>query len=459
MKRWMVFVAAAVGLAVIGSAGFYGYRSSQAPSAPVVQAPPTVAVSKGDVQLTVTAPGKSVDVSATTLESQVNGRVEELKVRPGDTVQAGQVLARIGDPVQFQTAINTAQIDLVKAQQDLDALNPVALRLQAELDLIQAQKDLEKAQNKRASADYKRGSTASIEAAQADLLLAGQNLDKAQSEYDGLANRSETDYARVMALSRLAAARQQRDRAQINVNYLTGKPDAQDVAQADTELTLAQEKVNTAQAKVDQLKEGTYPDLVLAQARLENAQNALEQAKADQQNREIKAPFSGVVTEVKIQAGQTLQVGAPAITLTDPKGQEVEATVVEEDLPLVNVGQAVDLFFDALPDQTVKGKISRIVPKRIAGDRALYTIGITLDEVPDHLADGMTVDGSVVISEKKDVLRLPRSVIRARADGTAEVEVWTGNLIEKRTIKVGQRGDFFIEVLSGLTEGELVVAR
>ena len=459
MKRWMVFAAVVAGLAVIGSAGFYGYRSSQAQKAPVVQAPPTVAVSKGDVQLTVTAPGKSVDVSAKTLESQVNGQVEELNVRPGDAVQAGQVLARIGDPAQFETAVNDAQIDVVKARQALDGLNPAALLSQAELDLIQAQKNLEKAQNKRASADYQRGSKASIEAAQVDLLLAEQMLDQAQRDYDGVANRPETDYGRVMALSRLAAARQQRDRAQINLNYLTGKPNAQDIAQVDTELALAQEKVKTAQAKVDQLKQGAYPDLVLAQAQLKNAQNALEKAKANQQNREIKAPFSGVVIEVKIQAGQTIQAGAPAITLTDPKGQEVEATVVEEDLPLVSVGQPVGLFFDALPDQTVKGKISRIVPRRISGDRALYTIGITLDQVPDHLVEGMTVDGSVVISEKKGVLRLPRSVIHAHADGTAGVEVWTGEQIEKRTIKVGQRGDSFVEVLSGLAEGELVVAR
>jgi multidrug efflux pump subunit AcrA (membrane-fusion protein) len=86
-------------------------------------------------------------------------------------------------------------------------------------------------------------------------------------------------------------------------------------------------------------------------------------------------------------------------------------------------------------------------------------IYIRLDAVPQALVSGMTVDASIVIDSRTGVLRLPRSVLRARADGNAEVEIWNSDHVEKRTIQVGMRGDSFVEVLSGLTTGEQVVAR
>jgi multidrug efflux pump subunit AcrA (membrane-fusion protein) len=54
-------------------------------------------------------------------------------------------------------------------------------------------------------------------------------------------------------------------------------------------------------------------------------------------------------------------------------------------------------------------------------------------------------------------LRLPRALVKTRSDGTAQVEVWLGDRAELRTIKVGLRGDVFVEILEGLREGEAVV--
>ena len=71
----------------------------------------------------------------------------------------------------------------------------------------------------------------------------------------------------------------------------------------------------------------------------------------------------------------------------------------------------------------------------------------------------MTVDASILIAKKTNVLRLPRSLAKARADGTAVVKVWTGSNTEDRVIKVGLRGNQYVEILEGLREGELVVSR
>jgi macrolide-specific efflux system membrane fusion protein len=125
----------------------------------------------------------------------------------------------------------------------------------------------------------------------------------------------------------------------------------------------------------------------------------------------------------------------------------------------VEAGQPVDLFFDALPDEEVQGAISRIVPRRVEGDRPLYTVYITLKRVPEKLVAGMTSDASVIIAQRQAVLCLPRALVGASPNGTAVVEVWTNGRKEQRPVEVGLRGDTSVEILSGLAEGDQVVAR
>ena len=80
-------------------------------------------------------------------------------------------------------------------------------------------------------------------------------------------------------------------------------------------------------------------------------------------------------------------------------------------------------------------------------------------DLPDGLLAGMTVDASIVVASRSDVLRLPRALVRARTDGTATIQVWTGSEIEERLVQTGLRGDVHVEILDGLREGEQVVAQ
>jgi len=137
----------------------------------------------------------------------------------------------------------------------------------------------------------------------------------------------------------------------------------------------------------------------------------------------------------------------------------VMANVTEEDYPLLAIGQSVEVFFDARPEVTVTGKVERIIPKRIEGDRPLYNIYISLNDIPDGLADGMTSDTAITIAKHEGVLCLPRAVIRASGGDTTTVKVWNGVEETTKEITIGLRGDTFIEVVSGLSEGEQVVTR
>jgi RND family efflux transporter MFP subunit len=186
---------------------------------------------------------------------------------------------------------------------------------------------------------------------------------------------------------------------------------------------------------------------------------ALEQAQSDLAGATLTAPFDGVVLEVGAQPGESVAAGAGLAVLADPAAVEVEISIIEEDLPLVQPGQEAELFFDAQPDAAVPGRVARIVPQRLPGDRPLYPVYITADDLPEDLLAGMTVDASIVVASRSDVLRLPRTLVRARTDGTATIPVWTGGEIEERLVQTGLRGDVYIEILDGLHEGEQVVAQ
>jgi RND family efflux transporter MFP subunit len=186
----------------------------------------------------------------------------------------------------------------------------------------------------------------------------------------------------------------------------------------------------------------------------------LRQAQAELKAATLVAPYAGVVLEVKASEGETVANGAPVLRLSDPTQLEAEITVVEEDFPLVKVGQKVELFFDAMPEAAVTGRVARIVPQRSAtAATPVYPVYIALDEVRPELAPGMTVDASVLIDVREDVLRLPRSLVRTRADGTATLKMWNGVSTEERTVQVGLRGNQYVEILSGLAQGDQVVSR
>ena len=173
----------------------------------------------------------------------------------------------------------------------------------------------------------------------------------------------------------------------------------------------------------------------------------------------LTAPFDGIILEVNASEGETVSQGTNLIKIADPLALEVVTSVIEEDYPLLKVGQPVKLYFDAAPDEIATGRVDRIIPKRVSNDRPLYQIYISIDKVPDAVVDGMTADAAIILAQKNNVLRLPRALVQANSDGTATVSIWMKDHTEERDITVGLRGDPFIEILSGLEEGEQVVGQ
>lgn len=383
-------------LLMIGVIGAAGYFGFATTQEPTpTPAPQTVSVSSCDVQQTVTAPGNLVNVNIADVNMPATGKLSAVNVRVGDAVTAGQTLA------------------------DLD---PVA-KTQAQLDLLEAQEALEEAQKNRNVLNYPRATDDYIR----DLRKKVNNQKKVVDELDNNYKNAEDPLIRAQILASLTTAKDELQRLQSNLNWYTSNPTEQDKTNADSELALAQAKYDAVKAVLESL--------------------------------EIKAPFDGVVFAVNAQIGETYQAETTLFTVGDPKALEVIANVTEEDYPLLTVGQEVEIYFDARPDVTVVGHVERIIPKRIEGDRPLYNIYITLNDIPDGLADGMTADTAITIASRKGVLCLPRAVVRASSGDTTTVKVWDGVQELSKEITVGLRGDTNVEIVSGLSEGEQVVTR
>ena len=357
--------------------------------------PQTVSVAICDVEQTVTAPGNLVNVNEADVTMPATGKLSAVNVRVGDTVRAGQTLA------------------------ELDSLTTS----QAQLDLIEAQEALEKLQKQRTALDYPRATDDFLKDLRRRVKAAKDTIDSLNDSY----KNTDDPMMRSQLLAALTNAKGELKTLESNLNWYVSKPTENDIVQADSELALAQAKYDVAKAVLESL--------------------------------EIKAPFDGIVFEASAQAGQTYQAETALFKIGDPKALEVKANITEEDYPIVSVGQAVEVFFDARADVTVKGKVDRIIPKRIEGDRPLYNIYISLNNVPDGLADGMTSDTAITIAKRENVLCLPRAAVRASSASTTTVKVWDGVQEVTKEIKVGLRGDTYVEIISGLSEGEQVVTR
>lgn len=400
------------------------------PAEPTFADPVTVAVTRGEVVQSVTAPGVLVGISETVLSLPVGGRLVELNARPGRWLRAGDVLARLDDG-PYAAALERARLTLEQA-------TAAHAQQVAELSLT--------AEGDRAQVDQARAQYSPLTAAELQLQAAQEAEQRALAEYNKAVDRP-WEPADVVEGYRLEAVAAQRQR----------EIAAGELAAAQNQQWAVGEEVTARQATLDRTEaeraflqaQGVDPLLRLAVSEAEDALAATV----------LTAPFDGVILDVLVMPGETVAAGQSVLLLADPAVVEVQTEVIEEDLPLLNLGQSAELFFDARPDVAVLGRVDRIVPRRIAGeDRPLYTVYLSLDDaLPSGVLPGMTVDASIIIDARIDALRLPRGLVRGGGD-EATVDVWRDGRRESQPVEVGLRGDVYTEILAGLAEGDQVVA-
>jgi RND family efflux transporter MFP subunit len=129
------------------------------------------------------------------------------------------------------------------------------------------------------------------------------------------------------------------------------------------------------------------------EAKLQSAQSALDSAKYALAQGTLLAPFDGTIIEIDIEVGEIAQPGKIVIMEGDVVGMQIETTdLSERDTPNVQIGQAANVYIEAL-DIIVKGKVTKISPisETVGGD-VVYPVTIKLDEQPAGLLWGMSAE-------------------------------------------------------------------
>ena len=169
-----------------------------------------------------------------------------------------------------------------------------------------------------------------------------------------------------------------------------------------------------------------------------------------------RAPVGGVILEKKALPGMRFMPGETLYQIADVSGVWVLADVFERDIAAVKVGQPVEVSIDAFPDKTFAGKVSYLYPTLNAQTRTV-PVRIELPNPRGELRPAMYANVQVKVGAGRTAVAVPVSaVIDSGAAQRVIVQLEEGRF-EPREVKLGLRGDDYVEVREGVKAGELVV--
>ncbi|GAA4547112.1 HlyD family efflux transporter periplasmic adaptor subunit [Pseudonocardia xishanensis] len=263
-----------------------------------------------------------------------------------------------------------------------------------------------------------------------------------------------------------------------------------DAASGRVSIANAEQAVSSAQSQLDGATTDAPADVAVQDAVVADARNTLADAQRALENTVLRAPVAGTVSAINGAVGDFIAAAGGATALAPGSGARIPAAVgttagtdaagataagsfitlndlqtfqlvvpfEESDAARVAPNQAVEVSVDALPDLTVPGTVVAVAPTadQISGVVGYYAT-IVLNQADPQLKDGQTAQADVLTDTRENVLRVPASTVRQEggrsvvsvpgADGTPETRAFTPGLV----------GDRFVEVRSGLDEGQQIL--
>ncbi|MBI3645036.1 MAG: efflux RND transporter periplasmic adaptor subunit [Acidobacteriales bacterium] len=254
------------------------------------------------------------------------------------------------------------------------------------------------------------------------------------------------------------------DRATAAENAAAQELTASESALALAESTLKRyqnlyEKKSVSPQEFDEVKaryQGALAQRDMTRAGQAQVKAALAQAHTALGYTRILAPFDGVVTEKKADPGTLASPGLPIFTVEDLKRYRLEATVNENDLRYVRMGEPVPVLVDALDSTEQKGKVVQIVPTADPGSRS-FLVKI---EMPSDSRLRSGLFGRAQFSRgRRPSLLVPQTAVVERGQLQAVYVLDPNKIANLRYVTLGKTSGSEVEVLAGLQEGERLVAK
>lgn len=389
---------------------------------------------RGDLERSFTEQARTRLTRTFPVTMPVAGHLSRVTVKEGDAVRAGQILATV-DLVPLDARVAAAAADVGEFQARTD--------LQRDTRLEEAQRSSAVAQA-RAEAEVGRALRAQVRSAEADL----RNAKVEQ-------RRSETLFQKgFVAQQEVDAARLATETAAQRVAELRRRVAAQDaaVAAAERQVSVHAEAAERRRREEEVLSQGEAG----AQARLREAAHEAGRAV-------VKAPVAGVVLRRFEQGPGEFAAGARLLEIGRLQDLEVVADVLTGDALGLKPGMAVSLRARD-GDDPFEGVIREIEP---AGFTKLSSLGVEQQRVevvvrlprpPKGLGEGYRVAATFVTGARRGVLLLPRFAVLQDDKGGFQCFVVEDGRLVRRQVELGLQGDAQLEVVSGVREGDVVVA-
>ncbi len=452
-KRNKKLIYILVGVLVLLAAAV-AFKARQKPKGELVTAEK---VQKRTIRETVTASGKVFPETEVKISSDVSGEIVDLYVQEGDSVTAGQILAKIR-PDEYQSAVERGQAAVNSAKSQREISSATVQSTTAQIDQLRADKSRIVAQLEAAKKAHQRNEKLYKEG-----VIADAEFETSLSNLRGLE-------------SSLAAA------------------DA-GLKAAENNLSSAKENINVASYGIT------------------SAQATLKELRTSLQKTVIVAPVSGIVSKLNVEKGErvvgTLQMaGTEMMRIANLNSMEVQVEVSENDILKVSMRDEVDIEVDAYLGRKFSGRVSEIANS--ANSTAAAAAGLNTDQVANFVVKiridpasykelirpgqaypfrpGMSASVDIYTHTADNVLSVPLVAVSVREEDKADqskketdkaeeedpaaktrqetkkeseiqeiVYVVSGDTVSVRNVKTGIQDNDYIEILSGLNGDETVV--
>lgn len=394
-----------------------------------------VSPERGTIQASFTEQAKTRLEKEYPITMPVSGRIKRITLEPGDRVTEGQ---------------EVVPYDLVPLKKAVERARAVIAELKAEL----AVKD-----DDRIEKTALKESRAVIEAARQALQASEEQIAAQEARKE----RAQKHYKRMKALNKTQAVPQSTlDDAVLEAETSLIEYRRQEFYYAALKailvaIKLGPDYIERYLAREDLERVVILKKLDQARAQLDKAEHRLELAS-------VTSPIDGTVLERHSLGDTSLQAGAPLLLIGNLDHMEVVSDVLTQDALKLKTGGKV-ILEPAAGFDSIEGKVKRIEP---AGFTKLSSLGVEQQRVNvivafkgphEKLGVGYRLQARFFTGSRSDALVVPRFAVMQSPDRSYYVLKIVDAALEKQEVRIGLTNDMHMEILSGLTEKDLIAAR
>lgn len=203
----------------------------------------------------------------------------------------------------------------------------------------------------------------------------------------------------------------------------------------------------------DLISEGDFEKI---QYEMEALEAAFNLSKLELDYTYIRAPIDGVVSERMVKLGNTITQGEALFRVTSLDPLVANLHVPERQYRKIGPGQPVGIEIDALPGQRIAAAVTRVSPT-VDPDTGTFKITIEISDQQGRVKPGMFGRLSIIYDQHENALTIPRAAL-IEDDAGARVFVVEEGIARRRTVETGYSERGRVEILSGLTDDDIVVA-